>query len=199
MSRNSDNLTKSLNKLKQITQQFNKVSNNRYEEVSQEFNKVSINGYVCDICSEQSINDSLKKIDNKFGNIEVLVNSAAINWDKLLISASSGLINDIIDTNLKGTIFMCKAILKQMIRQTKGSIVNIGLTLNWIKLRLRLLLIEWMIGSVIALNGNIGQTIYSASKAGLIGFTKSLAKEVAPKEITVNLIAPGIRPYFTCN
>jgi 3-oxoacyl-[acyl-carrier protein] reductase len=130
MSRNSDNLTKSLNKLKEMSQEFNKVSNNGYEEVSQEFNKVSINGYVCDISSEESINDSLKKIDNKFGNIEVLVNSAAINSDKLLISASSGLINDIIDTNLKGTIFMCKAILKQMIRQRKGSIVNIGLTLN---------------------------------------------------------------------
>ncbi len=53
-----------------------------------------------------------------------------------------------------------------------------------------------MIGSVIGLNGNIGQTIYSASKTGLIGFTKSLAKEVAPKGITVNLIAPGIRSYF---
>ncbi len=130
MSRNSDNLTKSLNKLKQITQEFNKVSNNGYEETSQELNKVSINGYVCDICSEESINDILKNIDNKFGNIEVLVNSAAINSDKLLISASNGLINDIIDTNLKATIFMCKAILKQMIRQTKGSIVNIGLTLN---------------------------------------------------------------------
>jgi 3-oxoacyl-[acyl-carrier protein] reductase len=130
MSRNSDNLTKSLNKFKQMTQQFNKVSNNGYEEVSQEFNKVSINGYVCDICSEQSTNDSLKNIDNKFGNIEVLVNSAAINSGKLLISASSGLINDIIDTNLKATIFMCKAILKQMIRQTKGSIVNIGLIFN---------------------------------------------------------------------
>jgi short-subunit dehydrogenase len=123
MSRNSDNLTKSFNKFKQMTKQFNKVSNNGYEEVSQEFNKVSINGYVCDISSEESINDSLK-------NIEVLVNSAAINSDKLLISASSGLINDIIDTNLKATIFMCKAILKQMIRQTKGSIVNIGLTFN---------------------------------------------------------------------
>ncbi len=100
------------------------------EEVSHELNKVSINVYVCDICSEESINDSLKNIDNKFGNIEVLVNSAAINSDKLLISASSGLINDIIDTNLKATIFMCKAILKQMIRQRKGSIVNIDLTLN---------------------------------------------------------------------
>jgi short-subunit dehydrogenase involved in D-alanine esterification of teichoic acids len=78
MSRNSDNLTKSLNKFKQITQEFNKVSNNGYEQMSQEFNKVSINGYVCDISSEQSINGSLNNIDNKFGNIEVLVNSAAI-------------------------------------------------------------------------------------------------------------------------
>ncbi|CAG2120487.1 unnamed protein product [Medioppia subpectinata] len=70
-----------------------------------------------------------------------------------------------------GTMFMCKTVLKHMIRQKKGSIVNIG--------------------SVVGLKGNAGQTVYSASKAGLIGFTKSLAKEMAPKGITVNVIAPG--------
>lgn len=162
MSRNSDNLAKSLHNLKEKS------------------NNVSINGFVCDVSSEKSIKDGLKCIDNKLGAIEVLVNCAAINSDKLLMSASNAFINDIIETNLIGTIFMCKSILKHMIRQRKGSIVNIG--------------------SIIGLKGNIGQSIYSASKAGLIGFTKSLAKEVASKGITVNLIAPGfVRTDMTSN
>ncbi|KPM03938.1 carbonyl reductase family member 4-like protein [Sarcoptes scabiei] len=97
--------------------------------------------------------------------IDVLVNSAGITSNNLLISNSLDEIQAIMATNLIGPILMVKGFYKQMIRQKKGSIVG--------------------------LNGNIGQTIYSTSKSGLVGFTKSLAKELGPKNITANLICPG--------
>jgi len=111
MSRNSDHLANSVHSLRQKSL------------------NVSVNGYLCDVSNQQSIIDGLKQVDNKLGNIEVLVNAAGINSDKLLMSASNDMINDIIETNLNGTIYACKSILKQMIRQRKGSIVNIGLIL----------------------------------------------------------------------
>ncbi|CAG2184202.1 unnamed protein product, partial [Oppiella nova] len=149
MSKNGENVAKSVESLKKW---------------SKEKTGVTVSGQVCDISSPQSIEGSVKSIDRSLGAIEVLVNAAAINSDKLLFNSSEDMIKDTIETNLMGTIFMCKTVLKHMIRHKKGSIVNIG--------------------SVVGLKGNTGQTIYSASKAGLIGFTKSLAKEVAPIGIT---------------
>ncbi|CAG2159164.1 unnamed protein product [Oppiella nova] len=165
MSKNGENVAKSVESLKKW---------------SKEKTGVTVSGQVCDISSPASIEGSVKSIDRSLGAIEVLVNAAAINSDKLLFNSSEDMIKDTIETNLMGTIFMCKTVLKHMIRHKKGSIVNIG--------------------SVVGLKGNTGQTIYSASKAGLIGFTKSLAKEVAPIGITVNLIAPGfVRTDMTSN
>lgn len=109
MSRNSDNLVKSVDVLK--TQNP----------------KVMIIGQVCDVSSQKSIEESVKRMDKNFGDIEVLVNAAAVNYDKLLLTSTKDMVNEVFETNLNGTIFMCKSILKQMIRQKKGSIVNIGL------------------------------------------------------------------------
>ena len=108
MSRNSDNLIKSVDALR--TQNP----------------KVMVSGQVCDISSVKSIEESVRRVDNDLGGIEVLVNAAGINSDKLLINSTKDMIHDIIETNLNGTIFMCKSILKRMIRQKRGSIVNIG-------------------------------------------------------------------------
>ncbi|XP_054154219.1 3-oxoacyl-[acyl-carrier-protein] reductase-like [Oppia nitens] len=166
VSKNEDNVNKSVNQLRQWSEQNN--------------NSVVVSGQVCDISRPESIDNFVKSLDQSLGAVEVLVNAAAVNRDKLLMSTTEDVVDDIIETNLKGTIFMCKSVLRRMVRHKKGSIVNIG--------------------SVVGLTGNRGQTIYSASKAGLVGFTKSLAKEVAPIGVTVNLIAPGfVKTDMTSN
>lgn len=109
---------------------------------------------------------------NAFGTIDVLVNNAGITKDKLIISMSEEDFDAVIDTNLKGTFNMCKLVSKIMIKQRSGRIVNMS--------------------SVVGVSGNAGQVNYSASKAGVIGITKSLAKEVASRGVTVNAIAPGM-------
>lgn len=115
---------------------------------------------------------------NKFINtldknrvIGVLVNNAGIVKDGLLMKMSSDDFEAVIDVNLKGTFNMTQVLSRRMLRQRKGSIVNIS--------------------SVIGVMGNIGQANYAASKAGIIGFTKSVAKEFAPRNIRVNCVAPG--------
>jgi NAD(P)-dependent dehydrogenase (short-subunit alcohol dehydrogenase family) len=105
-------------------------------------------------------------------NVDVLVNAAGVSRDGLLARASDSDMDDMLQTNLRGPMIVCREALRLMLRGgTGGSIINIG--------------------SVVGSVGNVGQTVYSASKAGLEGFTKSLAKELAPKGIRVNLVAPG--------
>ena len=103
--------------------------------------------------------------------IDILVNNAGITRDGLLIRMSEEDWDNVIDVNLKGTFNLCKAVSRIMLKQKSGRIVNIS--------------------SVVGLMGNIGQVNYSASKAGLLGLTKSLAKELASRDITVNAVAPG--------
>jgi 3-oxoacyl-[acyl-carrier protein] reductase len=114
------------------------------------------------------VNDAVIK---KHNGIHILVNNAGITKDNLLIRMKDDEWDDVLDTNLKGTFKICKSTIKIMMKQRYGRIINIG--------------------SVVAISGNPGQTNYAASKAGMIGFTKSLAKEVASRNITVNCIAPG--------
>ncbi|XP_013397021.1 carbonyl reductase family member 4 [Lingula anatina] len=125
----------------------------------------------CDVTSSTSVEDSVQSILVKYGHISVLVNCAGVNRDRLLLRTSMTDINEQINTNLTGTILTCQAVVRHMIQNKSGSIINIG--------------------SIVGLKGNQGQCVYSATKAGLVGFTKSLAKEVASRGITVNLIAPG--------
>ena len=106
-----------------------------------------------------------------FGKIDVLVNNAGITRDTLLMRMSEGDWDAVIDTNLKGVFLLTKAAIRPMMSAKKGKIITIS--------------------SVVGLTGNPGQTNYCASKAGVIGFSKSLAKEVGSRGITVNVIAPG--------
>ncbi|NP_001084717.1 carbonyl reductase family member 4 [Xenopus laevis] len=125
----------------------------------------------CDVSKENEIQCTFKEIKNNLGNIDYLVNSAGISRDALLLRTRSEDIMSLLSINLVGTIQTCKVALKGMIQQQGGSIVNIG--------------------SIVGHKGNIGQSIYGASKEGLIGFSKSLAKEVAKRNIRVNVVAPG--------
>ncbi|MFI5202378.1 MAG: 3-oxoacyl-ACP reductase FabG, partial [Candidatus Kapaibacterium sp.] len=111
------------------------------------------------------------KIVAEHGQIDVLVNNAGITRDGLLMRMSEADWDAVLDTNLKGVFNVTKAAIRPMMSQKRGKIINIA--------------------SVVALTGNAGQANYSASKAGVIGFTKSIAKEIASRGITVNAVAPG--------
>ena len=114
---------------------------------------------------------ALQEILADFGQVDVLVNNAGITRDNILPSLSTMDIDDVIDVNLKGTMYVTKAFIRQFVRKRSGSIINIS--------------------SVVGLMGNKGQTNYSASKAGIIGFTKSVAREYGKKNIRCNAVAPG--------
>ncbi len=116
----------------------------------------------------------IKETTDRFGRIDILVNNAGTTRDMLLMMMSEDDWDTVIRTNLKSAYNCCKAAIRPMFKQRYGRIINIT--------------------SVVGLAGQAGQTNYSASKAGLIGFTKALAKEVGPRGITVNAVAPGFVP-----
>jgi 3-oxoacyl-[acyl-carrier protein] reductase len=132
---------------------------------------VTARGYGCDVSSFDDAERVGKAISDDFGRLDFLVNNAGITRDKLMLRMSPGDWSDVINVNLTGVYNFVKVISPQLLKQRSGKIVNIT--------------------SVIGLIGNAGQASYAASKAGIIGLTKSLAKEFAPRGITVNSVAPG--------
>ena len=125
----------------------------------------------CDVAKEQDVQSTFEEIEKNLDPVNFLVNAAGINRDNLLVRTSTEDMLCQLQTNLLGSMLTCKAAVKTMIKQQGGSIVNIG--------------------SVVGLKGNPGQSVYSASKGGLVGFSRALAKEVAKKKIRVNVVAPG--------
>jgi len=128
-------------------------------------------GLVLDVANPESIDECLETIKNQFGEIDILVNNAGITRDNLLMRMKDDEWFDIMQTNLTSVFRLSKAVLRSMMKKRFGRIITIG--------------------SVVGSMGNAGQTNYAAAKAGVLGFTKSLAKEVASRGITVNAVAPG--------
>ena len=128
-------------------------------------------GMCLNVTDADSITSVMKAITDEFGPVSILVNNAGITKDNLLMMMKEDQWNDIIETNLTSIYRLSKAVIRSMMKARKGRIINIA--------------------SVVGLTGNPGQTNYSATKAGMLGFTKSLAREIGSRNITVNCVAPG--------
>ena len=143
------------------------------EEVASEINANSgiADGYACDVTDQNSVHETVNKILDKHKRIDILINNAGITRDKLLLRMDESDWDEVIKINLKGVFNVTKAVAKAMLKAKKGKIISIA--------------------SVIGITGNAGQANYAASKAGIIGFSKSVARELASRGITANVVAPG--------
>lgn len=141
--------------------------------ITQYLNKSNIKGtgIVLNVNDADQISNAINTIRGQFGDVEILINNAGITRDNLLVRMKDEEWDDIMDTNLKSAFRLSRAVLRPMMKARYGRIINIS--------------------SVVGAIGNIGQTNYAAAKAGIFGFSKSLAREVGSRNITVNCVAPG--------
>ena len=127
--------------------------------------------FQCDVADEQAVTDMVKAVKTQFGSVDILVNKAGITRDGLLMRMKEADWQAVLDTNLTGVYHCTKAVSKLMMKQRHGAVINLS--------------------SVVGETGNAGQANYAAAKAGIIGFTKAVAKELASRNIRVNAVAPG--------
>lgn len=141
--------------------------------ISERFAKAGVSGagMVLNIADKEQITAVIAEVKSQFGAVSILVNNAGITRDNILMRMKEDEWNDIIDTNLSSVFYTCKACLRDMVKARSGRIINIA--------------------SVVGATGNMGQANYAAAKAGMVGFGKSLAREVGSRNITVNTVAPG--------
>ena len=160
-----------------------KISNNGYtvigtsrsesglENISNTLENINGEGMIMDVTNQESIDQAVSNIKEKYGVIYGLVNNAGITQDNLLMRMTDKEWSSVIDTNLTSLYRVTKSVVKDMMKARIGRIINIG--------------------SIVGLMGNAGQSNYSATKAGLLGFTKSLARELSSRNINVNSVSPG--------
>jgi len=134
--------------------------------------------YACDVTDETQVNAAFDAVLKAHGRTDILVNNSGVTKDGLLLRMTDAQWDEVVDTNLKGVFHCCRAVARTLLKQKSGRIVNVT--------------------SVVGVMGNPGQANYVASKAGVIGLTKALAREFAPRGVTVNAVAPGfIRTAMT--
>ena len=148
---------------------MNPVSDDVLREI--EKNDTKCLAYQLDVTDVEAVNLVVKKIIDETGGIHILVNNAGITQDNLFMRMKTEQWSQVIDVNLNGVFYVTKAVIRTMVKQHSGRIINIS--------------------SVVGFSGNPGQVNYSSTKSGLIGFTKSLSREVGTRGITVNAVAPG--------
>jgi 3-oxoacyl-[acyl-carrier protein] reductase len=147
------------------------TSENGAKAISEYLGHKKGNGRVLNVSDAESMEQFLSDIKSSEGDIDILVNNAGITRDNLLMRMKESEWSDIMDTNLTAIFRMSKAVLRGMMKKRNGRIVNVG--------------------SVVGSTGNPGQANYAAAKAGVIGFSKSMAREVASRGVTINVVAPG--------
>jgi 3-oxoacyl-[acyl-carrier protein] reductase len=125
-----------------------------------------------DVTDEPSVTEAFRRVGDELGPVTGLINNAGLSRDGLLLKYPMDIYEQTMATNLRGAFLSCRAAMRGMLRAKWGRIVNMS--------------------SAVALHGNAGQTVYAATKSGLVGLTKSLAREVGPKGITVNTVCPGL-------